>query len=252
MPAAKIQIPGLESDEEGLDALEPEQALGKVLKQLQDKQYAIGVCEGTLRLLDQLPDLPDDTPVSGDNAHGVFEDLLNALPEEEEGADIEDSDFLTDLGIPEDEFDEPYGWHGWTAGMVRKGLAELAYSGGMEPEKLLAKALKKRRAIQDLNTDEVQQLRATVKVLGQRIKAKAGRLKRERMLPETHSLQKITRYEVHLSRQLLQALHELQRLQAARGGQTLPLPAALDVVVTGASGEDVGEVFEAAEGMMDE
>jgi hypothetical protein len=65
------------------------------------------------------------------------------------------------------------------------------------------------------------------------------------MLPEDHTLQKITRYEAHLSRQLLQALHELQRLQAARGGQPVPLPAALDVVVDGASGEDMSEVFHA-------
>jgi hypothetical protein len=37
----------------------------------------------------------------------------------------------------------------------------------------------------------------------------------------------------------------------ARGGQTVPLPAALDVVVTGGSGEDMGEVFEAAKGTVD-
>jgi hypothetical protein len=98
----------------------------------------------------------------------------------------------------------------------------------------------------------VQKLEATLKVLRRRMKTKEDRLKRERMLPETNTLQKITRYEAHLSRQLLQALHELQRLQAARGGQAVPLPAALDVVVAGASGEDMREVFEAAQGSVDE
>jgi hypothetical protein len=235
-----------------LDTLQPEEALGKILRELQEKQDTVEIWEGTHRLLEQFGEMLDEAPVSGDDAYGVFEDLLGALPEEEEYRDIEDPDFLTGLGIPEDELDAGYGWHGWTAGMVRNGLAELAKSAGIAPEKLLAKALKRRREVQAQNTDDVQRLEATVKVLRRRMKAKEDRLKRERMLPEANTLQKITRYEAHLSRQLLQALHELQRLQAARGGQAVPLPAALDVVVDGASREDLGEVFEAAKGTADE
>ena len=189
--------------------------------------------------------------MSGDDVYGVFEDLLGALPDEGEGADIDDPEFLTTLGIPEDELDDAYGWHGWSAAMVRQGLVELAQRGGIAPERLLAKALKQRQDIQDQNTGDMQRLEATVTVLRRRLKAKEIRLKQERMLPEADTLQKITRYEAHLSRQLLQALHELQRLQAARGGRAVPLPAALDVVVDGPSGEDVGEVFEAARGTVD-
>jgi hypothetical protein len=40
-----------------------------------------------------------------------------------------------------------------------------------------------------------------------------------------------TRYEVTLERSLYRALHELQRLQAARAGQPVPLPEAVDVDV---------------------
>src|SRR5688572_9638846 len=100
--------------------------------------------------------------------------------------------------------------------------------------------------------DAVQRLEATVTVLRRRLKAKEDRLTRGRLLPDANTLQKITRYEAHLSRQLLQALHELQRLQAVRGGRAVPLPAALDVVVDGATGEDVSEVFDAAQSSMDE
>ena len=100
--------------------------------------------------------------------------------------------------------------------------------------------------------DAVQRLEATVKVLRRRVTAKKDHLRQERMLPKANTLQKITRYEAHLSRQLLQALHELQRLQAARDGRAVPLPVALDVVVTGASGEDISEVFDAAQGGVDE
>jgi hypothetical protein len=180
--------------------------------------------EGTRRLLEHLSELSDNASVSGDDVYGVFEDLLAVLLDEGEGGDIEDLEFLTSVGVPADELDYAYGWHGWTAGMVRQGVAGLAKSVDIAPEKLLAKALKKRWDIQEQTMDAVQRLEATVKVLRRQLRAKEDRLTREHMLPDTATLQKITRYEAHLSRQLLQALHELQRLQAARGGQPVPLP----------------------------
>src|SRR5262245_36084760 len=47
----------------------------------------------------------------------------------------------------------------------------------------------------------------------------------------------LSRYEVTLERGLYKALHELQRLQAARNGQAVPLPEAVDVEVS-VSGPD--------------
>ena len=44
---------------------------------------------------------------------------------------------------------------------------------------------------------------------------------------------KLSRYESHIERGLYKALHELQRLQAARRGQTVMAPLALDVDVSG-------------------
>jgi hypothetical protein len=52
------------------------------------------------------------------------------------------------------------------------------------------------------------------------------------MLPDGATLEKVTRYESHLSRQMLQALHTLERLQAARAGRPALPPAALDVTVS--------------------
>jgi hypothetical protein len=46
---------------------------------------------------------------------------------------------------------------------------------------------------------------------------------RDRILPEERDLQLIARYEAHLSRQMYQALHELEALQARRGGKAAPL-----------------------------
>ena len=47
------------------------------------------------------------------------------------------------------------------------------------------------------------------------------------------SFSKLSRYETALERSLYRALHELQRLQAARAGQLVPLPVAVDVDVSG-------------------
>jgi hypothetical protein len=47
-------------------------------------------------------------------------------------------------------------------------------------------------------------------------------------LPDQADLQRISRYEAHLSRQMYQALHELEALQRGRGGKAAPL-ARLDV-----------------------
>jgi hypothetical protein len=44
-----------------------------------------------------------------------------------------------------------------------------------------------------------------------------------RVLPSDRELQQIIRYEAHLSRQLYQALHELEAMQAKRNGSAAPL-----------------------------
>jgi selenocysteine lyase/cysteine desulfurase len=54
-------------------------------------------------------------------------------------------------------------------------------------------------------------------------------MRRERILPDDKTLEKIARYEAHLSRQLYHALHELENLQKHRTtGEGTPL-ARLDV-----------------------
>jgi hypothetical protein len=41
-------------------------------------------------------------------------------------------------------------------------------------------------------------------------------MSRERLLPDDKTLEKVARYEAHLSRGLYKALHELEALQARR------------------------------------
>jgi hypothetical protein len=55
-------------------------------------------------------------------------------------------------------------------------------------------------------------------------------------------LQLISRYETTLERSLYKALHELQRLQAARAGQPVPLPEAIDVEVLVSGPDEADEM----------
>ena len=60
------------------------------------------------------------------------------------------------------------------------------------------------------------------------VQAQILKKRRERVLLEQADLQRISRYEAHLSRQMYQALHELEALQTRRSGKAAPL-ARLDV-----------------------
>jgi hypothetical protein len=56
----------------------------------------------------------------------------------------------------------------------------------------------------------------------------------------TNAFSKLSRYETSIERSLYMALHELQRIQAARRTDAdVPPPAAIDVDISGASREDL-------------
>jgi hypothetical protein len=71
----------------------------------------------------------------------------------------------------------------------------------------------------EMNRAQKRAQEAEKKILGKR---------RERILPGEQDLQKISRYEAHLSKQMYQALHELEALQTRRAGGVAPL-ARIDV-----------------------
>ena len=50
-----------------------------------------------------------------------------------------------------------------------------------------------------------------------------------RQMQRSDVIGKFHRYEAHIERGLFRALHELQRLRAARQGQAVPAPVALDI-----------------------
>jgi hypothetical protein len=207
--------------------------LAKAEEKLAEARDKLAGREGADRLLEGLPGLADDTPVSGGDAGDALQQLADTAADYSAGSlpDPTDDDWLTELGVPEDEVHEAYEWGGWTAGMVRRAWEQIAQAAQFKPDKLLARVVAGRREAAEQTRERVKQLEKLVKDLRWRIRARDDRLRQRRMLPDDTTLNKVTRYEAHLSRQMLQALHTLERLQAARAGQPVPPPAALDVTV---------------------
>jgi hypothetical protein len=174
--------------------------------------------------LDAVGDAADADPVDAEHAAWVVERAA-----ERAGVELyEDED--TDP-VPEPKWaagdvalsDLP----GWTAGRVREYLAAVAKHADQDPDKLW----------NELVDWVVERAESATK------KAEAAeRHRRAHLLPADRPLAKVQRYEAGLERSLYRALHELQRLQAARGGQAVPPPTAVDV--TG-----LEEVVDAADGV---
>ena len=156
-----------------------------------------------LSALKRLPELADDTPLSAEDACNILWAVSSPI------GDIEIERFSFP-GIPDDE--SPEDFTGWTADLVRRGIAAIAAIDDRDPEDLLASVTARERA--DVH---LKQMRAD------RMANELDRMRRERLLPHPEELEKIVRYEAHLNRQLNQTLHELEALQARRQGGVTPL-----------------------------
>src|SRR5215210_2445059 len=118
-------------------------------------------------------------------------------------------------GVPEDVEWEDF--ESWTAGIVRAGLEAIAGATEEDAEELL-----------EAVTDAARREAAKAKQQAEQVERELANMSRERLLPSEKTLEKITRYEAHLSRLMFKALHELEALQVRRSGGAAPL-ARLDV-----------------------
>lgn len=175
---------------------------------------ALHDAEALGRLLGTFDELPDDAPVSGEDAC----EILSAVADYTEVVDAEV--FSMPEVVPDEVTWDQY--PDWTAGRVRKGIVAIATAVETTTDALWWGVLQDRLG---------KRLRLEQEL--ERVEEQLSRMRRERLLPPGPELDKLTRYEAHLSRQLAQALHELQRLQAGRAGDPITPPAMLDVTVSG-------------------
>ena len=105
----------------------------------------------------------------------------------------------------------------WTGKLLHETIRALSSSVGMDQNAFFTKLSYSLQALEEKLRIDLHQLVVL-----------EDRLRRQHLLPDSSELEKATRYEAHLNRQLYQAMHELEALQARRHGQHAPL-ARLDI-----------------------
>jgi hypothetical protein len=100
---------------------------------------------------------------------------------------------------------------------VRAGIEAIATATEEDAEELL-----------EVATDAARRSIIGKEQAAEQVERDLERMSRERLLPDEKTLEKVARYEAHLSRGLYKAMHELEALQARRTGSAAPL-ARLDV-----------------------
>jgi hypothetical protein len=170
------------------------------------------------RLLKRFPKLKDDKHLSSFDADRILWAVMEVTDRVAEG-EVAPEDLLDELsvpGVPENTLEwEDY--DGWTAGAVRAGIEAIASATDENPEELL-----------EVATDAAKRSIIGKEQAAEQVERDLRRMSRERLLPDEKTLEKVARYEAHLSRGLYKAMHELEALQARRTGGAAPL-ARLDV-----------------------
>ena len=171
-----------------------------------------------LKLLKRFAKTEDDEPLSGLDAANILWEVAEHTDAVAEG-EAEAEELLENLSVPGlKEGTSPEEFEGWTAGLLHHAVDQIASSADREgPEAVLEAAMR---------SAEWQVKKA--KETAEEVERDLERMGRERLLPDEKTLEKIARYEAHLSRGLYKALHELEALQARRTGGAAPL-ARLDV-----------------------
>jgi hypothetical protein len=174
----------------------------------EEVRWKLKDAQRTHRTLKRLPGLPADKHLSGGDAAGVLWGV---------SAYIEDEDLekvRSPSGVPEwaGVEGDTAEWDGWTVGMVMEYVVSMASAAGESPKELLEAATEKARL------DVV-----SAKQAAEGVEKDLERMSRERLLPDENTLEKVARYEAHLSRGLYKALHELEALQSRRSGGAAPL-----------------------------
>jgi hypothetical protein len=166
------------------------------------------------RVLKQFPRLPDDKRLSGPDAAGVLDLVWGQTDEELEAEEVQFPEEIPDWAGLEEYMAE---WDGWTVCLVRECISAIASAAKEDQEELIEAA-----------TERAQLEIISAKAAAERVEQDLARMSRKRLLPDDKTLEKVSRYEAHLSRLFHKTLHELEALQTRRSGGVAPL-ARLDV-----------------------
>ncbi|MDP9477004.1 MAG: hypothetical protein M3R38_15185 [Actinomycetota bacterium] len=172
----------------------------------------------THRLLKRLPKMPDGRRLSAFDADLILWKVTEHADRVADGEEAPE-DLLERTSIPgvPDGAQAREDFEGWTAGAVRAGIEAVAEAAGEDARELL-----------EFATAEAKRAIIGKEQAAERVARDLERMSRERLLPRVEVLEKVARYEAHLSRLFHKALHELEAMQVRRSGGAAPL-ARLDV-----------------------
>jgi hypothetical protein len=180
----------------------------------EDVRSALQDARRIQRVIKQFPKLPDDKPLSGSDAAGILELVWGQVDEEVEAEEVQLPEAIPEWASLDEYMAE---WDGWTVSLVRECISAIASAAKEDQEELIEAATERARL-------EI----ISAKSAAERVEQELARMSRERLLPDEKTLEKVARYEAHLSRGLYKGLHELEALQTRRSGGAAPL-ARLDV-----------------------
>jgi hypothetical protein len=173
--------------------------------------------EQDYKLLKRFVKMKGDKRLSSFDADIIIWGAMECADKVAEG-DVDPQELLESVSVPGlPDSDSWEGYEGWTAGLVRAVIDAIAQATDEEPEELLEAATRDARFKMERTKRETEKVERDLQ-----------NMSRERLLPEEKTLEKVARYEAHLSRGLYKALHELEALQVRRTGGAAPL-ARLDV-----------------------
>ena len=170
------------------------------------------------RLIKRLPKLQNDKRLSSLDADRILWAVMEVTDRVAEG-EVAPEDLLDEISIPgvPENTQEWEDYDDWTAVAVRAGIEAIASATNEDPEELL-----------EVATDAARRSIIGKEQAAKQVEQDLEQMSRERLLPDAITLEKVARYEAHLSRGLYKAMHELEALQARRSGGSVPL-ARLDV-----------------------
>jgi hypothetical protein len=170
------------------------------------------------RILKRFPKLQDDKRLSSFDADKILWAVMEVTDRVAEG-EVAPEDLLERISIPgvPENTQKWEDYDGWTAGAVRAGIEAIATATDEDPEELL-----------EVAADDAGRTIIGKEQAAEQVERDLEWMSRERLLPDEKTLEKVVRYEAHLSRLFHKALHELEALQTRRSGGVAPL-ARLDV-----------------------
>jgi hypothetical protein len=183
---------------------------------LEEAEQSVKDAQAVVTLMEGFHTLPPETEIDGAAAARLLEKTAEAA----------------ELDI--------YEMRGWPAYVNDNTLEDLDWTAARLLECVQIVAKKAKRDLDDLLSQLAGDARDTLhhaQEKREKLLAAHDRERRSLLLPDTLTLEKLSRYETTLERSLFKALHELERRQAARDGQVVPLPVAVDVNLSGPAQE---------------